>query len=87
MPAVEGEAADELHVEVPHVQDAAARLAHDGEGLGQEVVERLAAVLATPLPLRRRRNSSVLAWSCASRAGADGRLELDDALDERAGWP
>ena len=40
--AVEGEAADELDVEVPHVQHAAARLAHDREGLGQEVVEGLA---------------------------------------------
>ncbi len=35
-------AADQLDVEVPHVQHAAADLAHDREGLGQEVVERLA---------------------------------------------
>ena len=35
-------AADELHVEVPHVEHAAARLADDGEGFGQQVVERLA---------------------------------------------
>ena len=40
--AVQHHAADELHVEVPHVQHAAAGLADDGEGLGQQVVERLA---------------------------------------------
>ena len=39
---VQHDAADELHVEVPHVQHAAAGLADDGEGLGQQVVERLA---------------------------------------------
>ena len=33
----------ELHVEVPHVQHAAAGLADDGERFGQQVVERLAA--------------------------------------------
>ena len=37
---VQHDAADELHVEVPHVQRAAAGLAHDGERLGEEVVER-----------------------------------------------
>ena len=40
--AVQHHAADELHVEVPHVQHAAAGLADDGKGLGQQVVERLA---------------------------------------------
>ena len=39
---VEDRAADELDVEVPHVQHAAAGLAHHGERLGQQVVERLA---------------------------------------------
>ena len=60
--AVEDHAADQLDVEVPHVQRAAARLADDGEGLGQQVVERLA---------RRRaaaRNSTVLARSCSSES-------------------
>ena len=46
--AVQGDAADELHVEVPHVEHAAARLAHDREGLGEEVVEGLA--LGQPRP-------------------------------------
>ena len=44
---VQHRAADELHVEVPHVEHAAAGLADDGEGLGEQVVERLA--LGEPL--------------------------------------
>ena len=40
--AVQHDAADELHIEVPHVQDAAASLADDREGLGQQVLDRLA---------------------------------------------
>ena len=40
---VEHHAADELDVEVPHVEDAAAGFADDGEGFDQEVVERGAA--------------------------------------------
>ena len=39
---VQGHAADELHVEVAQADGALGRLAHDGEGLGQQVVERLA---------------------------------------------
>ena len=39
---VQHRAADELHVEVPHVQHALAGFADDSEGLGQQVVERLA---------------------------------------------
>ena len=39
---VQHRAADELHVEVPHVQHAAAGLADDGERFGQQIVERLA---------------------------------------------
>ena len=53
-------AADELHVEVPHVQHAAAGLAHDGERLGQQVVERF----ALGEPLRGTRPSC--ARSCSS---------------------
>ena len=40
--AVQHDAADQLHVEVPHVQRAAAGLADDGEGLGNQVVQRFA---------------------------------------------
>ena len=35
--------ADELHVEMTHIEGALADLAHHGEGLGQELVERLAS--------------------------------------------
>ena len=40
--AVQDDAAEDLHVEVPHVLGAAAGLAAGGERLGQQVVERLA---------------------------------------------
>ena len=40
--AVQNDAADQLHVEVPHVQDAASGFAADGEGFNQQVVQRLA---------------------------------------------
>ena len=40
--AMQHHAADQLHVEVPHVEHAAAGFADDGKGLGQQVVERLA---------------------------------------------
>ena len=40
--AVQDHPADELHVEVAHAHRALADLADDGEGLGQQVVERLA---------------------------------------------
>ncbi len=35
-------AADQLHVEGPHADGAARRLAGGGEGLGEDLVERLA---------------------------------------------
>ena len=38
--AVQHHAADQLHVEMPHVEDAAAGFADHGEGLDQQVVER-----------------------------------------------
>ena len=40
---VQDHAADELHVEVPHVEHAAPGFADDGEGFGQHGVERFAA--------------------------------------------
>ena len=40
---MDGRAAQQLHVEVPHVELAPARLAHQGERLDQQPVERLAA--------------------------------------------
>ena len=52
-------AADQLHVVVPHVQHAASGFAHDGERLGQQVVERLAVGEA-------RAELAVLPRSCSS---------------------
>ena len=43
---VEGGATHELHVEVAHAEGALGRLAHGGERLGQQVVERLAVGVA-----------------------------------------
>jgi hypothetical protein len=43
---VEHHAADELHVEVPHLEDPPARLAADREDLGQKLVEALSAAEA-----------------------------------------
>jgi hypothetical protein len=40
---MEHDAADELHVEVPHAEHAHRCLPHGGERLGKDVVERLAA--------------------------------------------
>jgi uncharacterized protein (TIGR03437 family) len=40
--SVQDNTADQLHVEVPHVENAAAGFAAHGEGLDQQVVERLA---------------------------------------------
>jgi len=39
---VENRSSDELHVEVPHVQDAAAGFPADGERLDQQIVQGLA---------------------------------------------
>ena len=46
--AVQHDAADELHVEVAHVEHAPACLAHDGKGLGQQLVQRLPGGDALP---------------------------------------
>ncbi len=40
--AVQDDAADQLDVEMPHVEDAAAGFAADGEGFDQQIVERCA---------------------------------------------
>jgi hypothetical protein len=41
-PVVQHGAADDLHVEVPHVEHTPPGLANDSEHLGQQVVERFA---------------------------------------------
>ena len=75
---VQHHAADQLDVEVPHVQHAAAGFADDGEGLGQQVVERLAVGEA----LRGTRRSSPR--SCSSESAWIGGFEGVDCGDERA---
>ena len=65
--AMQNDAADQLHVEVPHVEDAAAGFAHDGEGLDQQVVERralgesLAGTRRSWRPVRCRRAAAAAA--------------------------
>ena len=64
---VEHRAADQLHVEVPHVQDAAAGLADDREGLGQA----------------GRRGVSPLARRCAELGGLTAELCVGERLNRR----
>jgi hypothetical protein len=45
---VQDDAAYELHVEVPHLEDAAAGFADDGERVGQHIVERFPLFEALP---------------------------------------
>ncbi len=73
---MEDHPAEQLDVEVAHVQRPAARLAHDAERLRQQIVERLATLEALPElsgPLADRR----------VRQLTYGRLELVDPRDER----
>ena len=56
--AVQHHAADELHVEVPHVQHAPAGLADDGERFDQQVVEG-GAVGDAPAELDRSSRGAV----------------------------
>ena len=73
---VQHHAADELHVEVAHAQHALARLAADGERLGQEVVQRRAVFQARPEVDGHGPQLDV-------GLGLHGRFELIDVLDDR----
>ena len=42
IPAVQHDAADQLHIKVPHVQRAAGGFPHHGEGIDEQTVERIA---------------------------------------------
>ena len=71
-PAVQHHPADELDVEVAHVEHAPAALAHDREGLGQQVVE--ARALREPLAeLDRLRREGVVVESSRS-AGSNAPI-------------
>ena len=74
---VQHDAANELDVEMPHVQGAASGLANDRERFRQDVVER-GAVGHALAQLRR-----LLAQHQVAQ-GLDGRLERVDGFDDRA---
>ncbi len=74
---VQRHAADQLHVEVAHLQRALAGLADHGEDLGQQVVER-AALLEAGAELGR------LALQRLVAERRRGRLERGDLLDDAA---
>jgi hypothetical protein len=76
LPLVQDAAADQLHVEMPHVQHAASRLPYDSEGFGQEVVYGFARSdpLAEFLRLFAER---LVAQSL------DGGLQRVDGFDDR----
>ena len=74
--AVQDHAADQLHVEVPHVQHAASGFADDRERLGQQVVERL------PL-LEAEAEFGGLAAQLLVGERRDRRLEGVDLRDDR----
>ena len=84
--AVEHDAAHQLHVVVPHAQEAAAGLAADGKGLDQQVVERLAR--GQPLAelgrlLRQLGVGHRLVLRLQGGDGVDLRLELPDKAGVR----
>ena len=73
--AVQHDAADELHVEVPHAEHAPARLADDGEGVDQQLVEL--GALVVPLAKLRRPGTKIVV-----RKRANIVLPLSDSGDE-----
>ena len=74
--AVQHHAADQLHVEVPHVQRATTGLADDREGIREDVVERLA--VGDPLPELRGSGFELIVGERLQR-----RFEFVDLGDER----
>ncbi len=82
---VQHHAADQLHVEVAHAERALARLAHHGEGLGQQLVERRAlgvgACWNSPvLPRSAPSESFAIAGSSALIARTVARVLLEQPL-------
>jgi hypothetical protein len=74
---MEYKSTDELNVEVAHVEDAPAPLAYHREGLGEDAVELLACRQA-------RSELGRLVSELPVGEGSKGRLELADALEQRA---
>jgi len=69
---------------VAHVEDAPARLAHDREGLGQEVVEALAAPAPVAAALEAAPELLGLGAELVVGERADRALQRADALDDGA---
>ena len=77
-------AAHDLHVEVPHPNGAFAGLAHDGEDLGQQGIERLAVLETLPeLGVLARSPSSESAENCSSSALTARRSDANARLRAR----
>ncbi len=74
--AVQDHAADQLDVEVPHAEHAAAGLADQREGVGQEVVERFALVGAAAEIVAALAQAGV-------RERGEAAFALTDGSDER----
>ena len=74
---MENRAADQLHVEVPHVEHAASRLSDDGECFRQQLIEGLA--IGGSLP-----EFDGLAAQLLVRQRLNGRFEGVDLRHDRA---
>ena len=78
--AVEDDAADQLHIEMAHVENAAAGFAADGEGFKQQVVERRAlasrCLNSTVLAARSISESCCISGSRSLMAAMRGRMAL-----------
>jgi len=67
--AVQDDAADQLHVEVAHVEEAAAGLADHGEGFDEQVVEgRALGQLSLNSMVLAARSISESCWMAGSRS-------------------
>ena len=90
-PSLQGQSTDELHVEVAHLERALRGFAHHGEGLGRDVVERLA--VGEPLAELVGLGAQRLVAHCLQRVFERGRLAhrrlvaTDDAIVATAEEP
>ena len=73
---MQNDAADELDAEGLHLQNARARLARDGKGLGQHVVQILAVLIALLEEIG-------LCAKLLCAHGGVGRLQRFDFIDDR----
>ena len=78
---MENHAADQLHIEMPHVQLAAGHLAADGEGLGQNIVQGLPGLQALLELLGLVREGLIGEWRQAGFQAIDPLDNRADGLD------